>query len=525
MPTLTPVDFDPFAPAQSAGPRLTPVDYDPFAAAPAKYGADTPLKDMKDLDMEGIHQVLRAAGPEVQKEITPEGMGKAAAIGVPKAILGLADLPRLLESGLNQGNEALVRAGKAQPRDRTEILPLPPSSKELQAKIEGVTGPWYEPKNDAERGAETLGGFALGAAGRLPGLGERVLTQVLAPYMTSESLGRATSGTAIEPYARFAGAVLAGPIAGRAASGLRPGAPSIEELKDASRSVYGDKSVRSMPVPPNDATALGVNIVDKLDNAGFDALNAPTPFKRAEYLADLQNPTVGDIHAVRKKLSTDAQGKIVSGPAEANASRDAKREVDSFLDNYDPRLKDANANYAAAKRAETVQGKLDQAEYRSQAANSGKNIDNATRQRMVDILTNPRLRAGFSPEEIAQLERIVEGTAVGNTARHIGNVLGGGGGLGQLAAMGAAGGAGAAMSGGTAGLAAAAIPPILGTVAKGVENASTARQVRILDEMIRNRSPLGQAAAAGNPVDPAMLARVRLLLQGTAGLPRLEGNQ
>lgn len=494
---------------------------------PRAPSADTPVRDLKPESIEDLHRVFQQTGAQMRQDGSmpePAGMAKAAAIGVPKAVLGLADLPRLIENGLNEGNDRLVQWGMAWPRDRTPMVPMPPSSKELQAKLEGVTGPWYEPQNAGERVAETMGGFALGAAGRLPGLAERTVTQVLAPYIASESLGHATQGTALEPWARAVAPMLAGPMAGRIAARARPGPPTVDELKQSYANVVDDPAFRGTPLSTTQTTDLGVRMIDKLKAGGKDELNAPTPFQRAEQVVDFQNPTVGDVHAMRKLLRSDADSKITSNPNEAGASGMAKREVDNFLEQYAPGFKDANRDYAGAKAAEMLEGKRYTAEMRSSAANSGKNIDNATRQRVVDILTNERLRSKLTPEQIAEAEKIVKGTWIGEAARDVASSAGAGGGLSRIAAaLGSAAVGGQAL--GAKGYALGALPLIAGPIAKSIENASTARGVRRLDELIRSQTPLGQARAAANPADPALLARVRLLLQGAAGLPRLEGSQ
>lgn len=161
-------------------------------------------------------------------------------------------------------------------------------------------------------------------------------------------------------------------------------------------------------------------------------------------------------------------------------------------------FKDANANYAAAQRSNDLAGGLDrantgifeQAEARAHASHSGTNIDNSIRQRVASFLQNPNNVAGFSTPEIDALQNLVRGGAVQNAARRVGNLFGGGGGWGQLAA-----GFGGAMLGqhtlGPEGAALGAMfPTATGMSAKALENSLARSRLGGADEMIRMNSPL-----------------------------------
>lgn len=55
------------------------------------------------------------------------------------------------------------------------------------------------------------------------------------------------------------------------------------------------------------------------------------------------------------------------------------------------------------------------------------NTGNTLRQRVADMLVqNEKLPGGYSPDELAQMKRVVEGSPTGNIARYAGNMLGGG---------------------------------------------------------------------------------------------------
>ncbi|WP_425905148.1 hypothetical protein [Nitrobacter sp. TKz-YC02] len=92
-------------------------------------------------------------------------------------------------------------------------------------------------------------------------------------------------------------------------------------------------------------------------------------------------------------------------------------------------------NYAAAMRSNDITGALDRAntgileraQARSQAANSGRNLDNTIRQKVAAVLEKPKEISGLSDTELSALNTVVEGGKVRNTARGVGNQFAGGG--------------------------------------------------------------------------------------------------
>jgi hypothetical protein len=159
----------------------------------------------------------------------------------------------------------------------------------------------------------------------------------------------------------------------------------------------------------------------------------------------------------------------------------------------------ARGNYAAAKRSDRITGKLDKADRQASAANSGVNIDNSIRQRANDILNSEKLMQGYTPEEIAAIRAIVDGTATRNTLRFVGNLFGGGGGLGMgVTAFGTGSLAGdpvlGALLGGTA--------MVSGRASKAAANALARKAMKGTDEMTRMRSPLYDDLVKQAPLTP-----------------------
>lgn len=219
-----------------------------------------------------------------------------------------------------------------------------------------------------------------------------------------------------------------------------------------------------------------------------------------------------------------------ANPRDQAAAGKVIEKLDDYLANIQPsdvvrgdaaaaakNFSEARQLWGTAKRAELVNSKLDVAELRASAANSGRNIDNAIRQRMVDILASPRLSKGFSAEELAQMRKIAEGTNIGNVLRVIGNAAGGGGGIGSVLSAGAGAAAGSFAGPAGAGIGAIAAPA-LGVTAKSAGNALTRRAAEALVRDISNRSPIGSNAAI--TVSPTKDAIIRALIAARAGQDR-----
>ena len=234
-----------------------------------------------------------------------------------------------------------------------------------------------------------------------------------------------------------------------------------------------------------------------LEEAGFGPDIAPkvNSILDKKSLSDVsQEPTtVNDILGFRKKLRV-AQG--IMDPQEKAAATISKNAYDTVLDNSaqfstDPKapqaaalLKEGRQNWAAAERLETLDKKQAAAELRAGAANSGMNAANKIRQNLAGVILNPKQSAGWSPEAMAQAERVVGGTTTGNTARYIKHLAGAGGGLGGLAATGAG-----ALVGGAPG---AATVAGLGIGAHLIDAASTSRQMALLRALLSKESPLSK---------------------------------
>ncbi len=457
-------------------------------------------------------------GPEPSLAETGADALKSAGIGLAEGAIGLAGLPGDARQMASSATSFLGNALGANPSTIDSIKSAAsaiapgifkgPTSADLQSGIEGVTGKFYEPQTTVGEFARTAGQFAPGMIGGTGGAGAKLLSRVAAPALASEGAGQLTKGTGLEPFARFGGAVLGGAGAAKLANPARVAAPTADALGDAASAAYKHPTVAALELNPSSMKFASSQITSGLNSKGFRELTAPQTYGLVKELEKPLGTTgrVADIQSVRTAL-----GKVAgnfNNLTEQAAANKAIRGIDDYLAKLKPFdvaagdakaaasiLNDAKANYAAKMRTT----KLDNAEYRAElntaSAHSGGNINNATRQALKSILISPSKRRGFSAEEIAQMEKVVKGTATANVMRAVGKLLSIKGFLGAHIAAGSA--ATAPFTGGLS-LAGLAIPAA-GQVAKLIGNRSTANAIMRLDEMTAMRSPLGRALPAQLP--------------------------
>jgi hypothetical protein len=161
---------------------------------------------------------------------TTADVAKSLGAGVVRGGLGLVGLPGSVESLGRAGiNAAASLAGYEQAVSPENVLP---SGQDLEKRLERVTGPLYQPQTTAGKYARTIGEFAPGVA--FPGgMAQRVVGNVLAPAVASETAGQATEGTSLEPYARLGGALAGSFVPGLASRVVSPITQQPERSRQA----------------------------------------------------------------------------------------------------------------------------------------------------------------------------------------------------------------------------------------------------------------------------------------------------
>ena len=372
--------------------------------------------------------------------------------------------------------------------------------------------------------ASRLGNALMGAAS-LPGDVATGKIDMNDPMQARSNVGRVAQA-----------ASLASPM-GPEAIGSRLIAPASEDLYKAGSEGFNAWNKSGVEINPSGVANAATQIKQGLINNDF---LIPESAPRTHALLDqLATPPTGalpmraaDLDAARQKLVELGQ----SPGDEGMAARTAKRGLLDYMQNVAPqdivagasaypeartKLSDAIGNWAAGSRTGALEGIDENAELRAAAANSGKNIGNATRQRVASFVQNPpanpagssmAVKAGFNPDEIEALKGVVQGGPGANAARGVANLLGGGGGIGRM--MTTAAGAGLGHMTGVGPEVGGLVGFEAGHAAKGLENAAVQRSLRQVTGDVAQRSPLFQSGQGPQaPVFPtARNALVRALM-------------
>ena len=316
-------------------------------------------------------------------------------------------------------------------------------------------------------------------------------------------------------------------------------APSAEALKSASKSGY--EAVKGMGVDyaSGAVSNLSSSLRRDLENDGIIRELAPKTHAVLDKLGNAPPDSVAPLSSLEAARRTFGHAaKDFANPTEQLAAKRAQEGLEGFIGappngavtggqeasakSAATTLGAARENYAAAKRSERLSGISDQADLNAAVSHSGQNLDNALRQRVRSILNSPKQRAGFADEELAALEEVARGTPSRNALRVIGNLAGGGGGLGAVVAGATSGAAGNAVGGPIAGALAGAGVPAAGFAAKKLAGALTSKALSRADEMVRQRSPLyADMLKAAQPVrvEPTKnVALVRALMGDASAL-------
>jgi hypothetical protein len=481
------------------------------------------------------------AAPVVEQPSVAADVAKSGGVGIAQGLIGAAGMPADVT---NLGRSALgwvgdqtvgrvvnrVRTGEWSPttagRESAAAVNQtlePQTSAGLTRSVERITGPMYEPQTVAGQYARTIG-RNIPAAAVGPGGAVARTAMAAVPGVLEETAGQITKGTAAEPYARTAAGILGGVgAAGAARAAERAGfrnqitrmAPTRDELEAAKTAAYD--------AADNAGVRFSQQAADRLAAAtdrravGFHPSLEP---RTAAASADIQairgtTPTLSEVEDLRKIASR--AGNTISGEERLMSGR-LTSQIDDFFSSAGPRdvvsgdpvagaalLREARGNTAAMKRSDLIDDALGKAQARAEATHSGMNVDNAIRQRLASLLANPKAMRGFNDAEREAIRSVVRGEASNNALRTVGNVLGGGGGLGMLASGGLLGAAGFAVAGPVGAAVGGALGAGGGRVLKSMANRSTTKGTEALAALIRSRSPAASpdvaALLASNPRD------------------------
>lgn len=447
------------------------------------------------IDAPNQNEALRALDslpPEPENSIG--GAAKALGSGLAEGAIGIAGLPADAVDLATRGIDAL--AGTKTNESVAGVKRF--GSESIKKTIEGLTGEFYKPKTGLESAISTTASFAPAVLVGPGSIARRVATNVIAPGLASEAAGQLAAGTDLEPVARVAGALAGAAGAGKAAQTIAnrsavPAVPSSHAIDAAKTDAYNTAAVKELRIAP----AAVEKVLDRAAKLGKDEyLNAPQTYAQLELMKKPMNGpnfSMLDLENGRKAL-----GELRALPgAEGRAASAAVKYLDNVIPHIgkipgavvkgDARaaaadLRAARANAAANFRSEMVTGFIERARNTAAATHSGGNLENEIYKQIRNALNNPRKHlSGWTAEEKEALRAVLPGVGRG-MLRRVGKLLGGGGGLGQLAS----GGAGAA----TFGLPGAFALPAIGLAANKLGTSITMNKIGKVDELLRSRSPL-----------------------------------
>lgn len=391
-----------------------------------------------------------------------------------------------------------------------------------------------------------------GSAVALPGDVYTGKTSVIGPdgHTNPEVIGRAAElaglATPVNPAIRAGDRAIPG--VAKALTREKPVVPTTEELAAAGKADITAARNSGLEVTSDSLANWSRQAQQDLFEKGIHPVDAPATYAKLKELETAPAGsfvTASNLQSLRESLGHTAQNFNPNAAKDQLAASRSIGGLDKFLPSLDASsvvagspaataqlFERGRGNYAAAMRSNDITGVLDRAntgiveraEARAQAANSGRNLDNTLRQKIASLLEKPKEVSGLSNAEITALNESMGGSGARNTARYIGNVLGGGGGFGQ-AFTGSLGAGVGAMFGGTPGaVIGAGVPIAAGAGAKSVANMLAKRSVKSVDELLRKRSPLYQERLAASPMEAEKLATretiARLLLAAGIAQPK-----
>jgi hypothetical protein len=370
-----------------------------------------------------------------------------------------------------------------------------------------------------------------GAMDKLLGLtGERYQTwperlvrdAVTVPQRTIEAAMSAPPGTReftenVTPVATEA-AMLASPLtaaARRGASAAKDSAGMIEQLTASAKRAYGAAEDAGAIYSPQAVQRLRATIQDDLAQFGYHPELQPrvkAALSEIDRLAE-QNVSLKGVDVLRQIAGAAGESPAKSERTIAQLIRKRIDEMVTSPQTGDVVMGDAPGAAKAITEArdlwsrkskmETIEEAIEKAQRRAASTGSGGNVDNAIRQNMRSVRENKS--HGMTADEIAALDKIIEGTGIQNTLRLVGKLSPSGNGL--MAGLGI---------GATAFNPMMAAAPLAGFAAKQFADKATGRNVEALQNLI--------AAGGAKPPRSALSEKELLLLEKGAASGLLGGS-
>lgn len=314
--------------------------------------------------------------------------------------------------------------------------------------------------------------------------------------------------------------------------------PSV--IKARSSALFKQLDDAGVAYDNNQSVNLVDDLISDLRQNGYDPQGAHKVLSdgvvsRLEGLRG-QPVSLETLKQIRSQASSNATNP------DSNVRRIAGRimnQIDGFVTNVDPAMsqlpkeqigpmwQEARKLWRTANVAEDIGWRLDKADRRTASTGSGTNVDNPIRQNIRGVLDKAEQPGRFNPynaAELAQMERVVEGSPTQNILRSIGNRFGGSGPLGMSTdiGLGSVGGLGSLVHGAepsTAVLAGAGLGAGLYGAGKAARMAADRMSQNEADALVRliSTGSLEQGQKLVSQAVPTRAALARLVAQQSLG--------
>lgn len=379
---------------------------------------------------------------------------------------------------------------------------------------------YYQAQRAKGRAPGAIGEFAGNVVGTLPALA-----------VPGGAVAQGAASGALLTDARDIGGVvqdavvggIAGKVADKAIGGLKtvasnllskaPKLMSPPQLEAAYKAAYKAVDQSGFRFSKANAQQLAGDIEKIVQDRGGKAL-----YPDAWNMAQRAKALAGQKGGLPVTQLDDLRGQIYEylvqpGGKDASLGKAMREKIDTLVSkeaSQNQALREARDLYTRFSKTRTVMNKLEAADLQAGRAYTGKNVNNAIRQKLSPLVdpTSPQKIRNATPDEAAALRRAVVGTPAQNLVRTAGSLLDPRGVIGMgLQATGAAK---------TAGLSLASVP--LGMAATAAGNRLSQQNVQKLLELI---AAGGTRQALKKAPTPASQAAVRALTAARPGVPAL----
>jgi len=343
-----------------------------------------------------------------------EDIAGAGLAGMARGVKGLAETPEMLGRAVIRGGQELAQLAGAEIENEMPVLDTA-TGRGIEAALSTFGGDKamsYRGESTPAQFAGTIGEF-VGPGGLLGG-GKKLMQASVAAGAGSEAAGQATEGTDLEPYARIAGALISPYAANKTLSAFQKKnvtSPTLPTLKAEKNSAYDLLKSEGTGLTGTQ-TAYLVQDMRSVLNMDDIILSAKPSVERALALVDEVEKS-GAMNLSKFNELQKALGKIYKTAPDAP-------EVLSMLKKMDDVLADGSKDAALMQAAKAANSKYAKArmldKYFKQATEGAKKgslipkTGEALQSTATRILRNDKAAAFWTPDELAALRKVADGT-------------------------------------------------------------------------------------------------------------------